>query len=181
MLIEAARSCLLMVDMQERLLPAIHGFERVIENCGLLLQVAEKLDLPLIVTEQYPKGLGPTVPELESKNATIFEKLSFSGLRDEKIRAHFKTLEDSGFKQVIMCGVEAHVCVLQTALDLKLAGFEVFVVADACSSRSAESVALALPRLRHNGVQVVDAEMAIFELAGKAGTPEFKALSALIK
>lgn len=181
MLIEAARSCLLMVDMQERLLPAIHEFERVIEQCALLLRVAEKLDLPLIVTEQYPKGLGPTVPELESKNATIFEKLSFSGLRDEKIRSHFKTLEESGFKQVIVCGVEAHVCVLQTALELKQAGFEVFVVADACSSRSAQSVALAMSRLRHHGVQIVDAEMVLFELAAKAGTPEFKALSALIK
>ncbi len=181
MLVEAAKSCLLMVDMQERLLPAIHDFERLIEKCSLLLQVAEKLDLPLIVTEQYPKGLGPTIPELENKNATVFEKLSFSGMRDEKIRAHFKTLEDSGFKQVLVCGAEAHVCVLQTALDLKAAGFEVFVVADACSSREENSVALALTRLRHHGVQVVNAEMAVFELAGKAGTPEFKALSELIK
>jgi len=181
MLIEAAKACLLMVDMQERLLPAIHEFERVLENCALLLQVAEKLDLPIIISEQYPKGLGPTVPELESKNATVFEKLSFSGYRDEKLRAHFKTLEDSGFKQIIVCGVEAHVCVLQTAVDLQQAGFEVFVVADASSSRSADSAALAWPRLRHHGVQVIDSEMAAFELAGKAGTPEFKAISALIK
>jgi nicotinamidase-related amidase len=181
MLIEAARSCLMMVDMQEKLLPAIHDYERVIEKCGLLLQVAEKLDLPLIVSEQYPKGLGPTVAELENKNATVFDKLSFSALRDEKLRGHFKTLEDSGFKQVIVCGVEAHVCVLQTALDLKQAGFDVFVVADACSSRSAQSAELAWPRLRHHGVQVVNCEMVVFELAGKAGTAEFKALSALIK
>lgn len=181
MLIEAAKSCLLIVDMQEKLLPAIHDFERVLEKCVLLLQVAEKLDLPLIVTEQYPKGLGPTVPELESKNATVFEKLSFSGYNDDKIRKHFETLDDSGFKQVIVCGIEAHVCVLQTALELKQAGFEVFVVADACSSRAKQSATLAFSRLRHNGVQVVDTEMALFELAGKAGTPEFKALSALIK
>ena len=170
-----------MVDMQERLLPAIYEFERVIEKCALLLQVAEKLDLPLIITEQYPKGLGPTVPELESKNATVFEKLSFSGYRDEKIKAHFKTLGDSGFKQVIIGGVEAHVCVMQTAIDLKLAGFDVFVVADACSSRSPDSVALAWSRLQHHGVQIVNCEMAMFELAGKAGTPEFRVLSALIK
>ena len=181
MLIEAAKSCLLMIDMQERLLPAIHAFERVIENCQLLLQVAEKLDLPLIITEQYPKGLGPTVPELESKNALVFEKLSFSALRDEKIKAHFKTMEDNGFKQVVIFGVEAHVCVLQTALDLKAAGFEVFAVADACSSRVPESAELAWGRLRQNGIEVVNTEMAAFELAGKAGTPEFKALSALIK
>ena len=128
MLIEALKSCLLMVDMQERLLPAIDEFERVIQKCALLLNVAEKLDLPLIITEQYPKGLGPTVPELESKNATMFEKLSFSGFRDDKIRAHFKMLEDSGIKHVIVCGIEAHVCVMQTALELKQAGFGVFVV-----------------------------------------------------
>ena len=170
-----------MVDMQERLLPAIHDFERVIQKCALLLNVAEELDLPLIVTEQYPKGLGPTIAELESKNASVFEKLSFSGFRDEKIRAHFKTLEDSGIKHVIVCGVEAHVCVLQTALDLKHAGFGVFVAADACSSRSLAAADLAMSRMRQAGVQVVDCEMAVFELIGKAGTPEFKALSALIK
>ena len=181
MLIEALKACLLMVDMQERLLPAIDEFERVIQKCALLLNVAEKLDLPLIITEQYPKGLGPTVPELESKNATVFEKLSFSGFRDEKIRSHFMTLEDSGIKHVIVCGIEAHVCVMQTALELKQAGFGVFVVADACSSRSPASVDLAMSRMRQAGVQVVDCEMVVFELIGKAGTPEFKALSVLIK
>ena len=105
----------------------------------------------------------------------------FRSLRDEAIKAHFKTMEDSGFTQVVVAGIEAHVCVLQSALDLKKSGFEVFVVADAISSRSPESVELALARLRENGVHLVNVEMAVFELAGKAGTPEFKALSALIK
>ena len=181
MLIEASKACLLLIDVQDRLMPAMHQAERVADNCMVLLKTAEKLDLPIIITEQYPKGLGPTIPELEHKGAMTFEKLSFSAMRDDAVRTHFKQMEDSGFKHVVMAGIEAHVCVLQTALDLKNAGFDVFVVADAVSSRSAQSVELALARLGANGVQIINVEMAIFELAGKAGTPEFKALSALIK
>ncbi len=181
MLIEASKACLLLVDVQDRLMPAMHQAERVADNCVVLLKTAEKLDLPIIITEQYPKGLGPTIPELEHKGAMIFEKLSFSAMRDDAIRAHFKAMEDSGFKHVVMAGIEAHVCVLQTAMDLKKAGFDVFVVADAISSRTVQSVELALARLGDNGIQTINVEMAVFELAGKAGTPEFKALSALIK
>ena len=181
MLIEASKACLLLVDVQERLILVMDEAERVADNCLALLKTAEVLDLPIIMTEQYPKGLGGTIPELEHKGAMIFDKLSFSAMRDETIKAHFKTMQDSGFTQVVVAGIEAHVCVLQSALDLKKAGFEVFVVADAVSSRSPESVDLALARLRENGVHLVNVEMAVFELAGKAGTPEFKALSALIK
>ena len=181
MLIEAAKSCLLIVDMQERLLPVIHEATRVADNCATLIEAAEKLDLPIILSEQYPKGLGPTVPELENKNAMIFDKLAFSVWRNDTLKAHFKKMQDSGFTQVIIGGVEAHVCVLQSAIDLRQAGFGVFVVADAVGSRKQDSVNLALSRLRHNGVEVINVEMAVFELAGKAGTPEFKALSALIK
>jgi len=181
MLIEAVKSCLLIVDMQERLLPVIHEGGRVADNCATLIEAAEKLDLPIIFSEQYPKGLGPTVSELENKNAMIFDKLAFSVWRSENLKAQFQKMEESGFKQVIIGGVEAHVCVLQSAIDLKNAGFDVFVVADAIGSRRESSVNLALSRLRHNGVEVINVEMAVFELAGKAGTPEFKALSALIK
>ena len=181
MLIEASKCCLLIVDMQEKLLPVIFEAERVADKCALLLQAADKLDLPIIISEQYSKGLGPTIQELEHKQAMIFDKLSFSVMRNETLKAHFKKMEDSGFTQVILCGVEAHVCVLQSALDLKDAGFKVFVPADAVSSRLKDSVDLALVRMRNAGIQIVNVEMAVFELAGKAGTPEFKALSALIK
>ncbi len=181
MLIEASKACLLIVDMQEKLLPAMHEAERVADNCIILLQAAEKLDLPIIVSEQYPKGLGPTVRELEHKSAMIFDKLAFSVWRSENLKGHFKKMEESGFKHVIIGGIEAHVCVLQSALDLAKAGFEVFVVVDAVSSRTEQSVDLALARMQAQGVHAVSLEMAIFELAGKAGTPEFKALSALIK
>jgi len=181
MLLEASKCCLLIVDMQEKLLPVIHDAERVADKCAVLQEAAEKLDLPIIISEQYPKGLGPTIEELEHKQARIFDKLSFSVMRNETLKGHFKKMEESGFTQVIVCGVEAHVCVLQSAVDLKDAGFEVFLVADAVSSRSQDSVDLALARMRATGVHIVNVEMAVFELAGKAGTPEFKALSALIK
>jgi nicotinamidase-related amidase len=181
MLLEASKCCLLIVDMQEKLLPVIHDAIRVADKCTMLLNAAEKLDLPIIISEQYPKGLGPTVPELEHKQAMIFDKLSFSVMKSENLKTHFKKMEESGFTQVLVCGVEAHVCVLQSAMDLKDSGFHVFVAADAISSRQQESVDLALTRLRNCGVHIVNVEMAVFELAGKAGTPEFKALSALIK
>ncbi len=181
MLLEASKCCLLIVDVQEKLLPVIFEAERVADKCTVLLQAAEKLDLPIIISEQYPKGLGPTIKELEHKQAMIFDKLSFSVWRSDTLKAHFKKMDESGFKQVIVCGIEAHVCVLQSAMDLHDAGFQVFVVADAVSSRLDDSADLALARMRKFGIHVINTEMAVFELAGKAGTPEFKALSALIK
>ena len=181
MLLERSLACLLIVDVQERLLPTMHEAERVEAKCRLLLRAAEQLNLPVLVSEQYPKGLGPTVKALASNQAMIFSKLSFSVLGSEEIRGQFLSLKEVGVSQVVMCGIESHVCVLQSAADLRQAGFDVYVVADAISSRSPESVELALTRMRGFGVQVINTEMAVFELAGKAGTPEFKALSALIK
>ncbi|MBG1232476.1 isochorismatase family protein [Aestuariivirga litoralis] len=181
MLIEAARACLLVVDVQERLLPVMQQPERVVANCNVLIKAAEALDLPIIQSQQYPKGLGPTVAALDTRNAMIFDKLAFSVWQDDPLRAHFSIMQKSGFSQVIIGGIEAHVCVLQSAIDLKQAGFDVFVVANAISSRAQDSVDLALERMRFAGVEAINVEMAIFELAGKAGTPEFKALSALIK
>ena len=99
MLIEAAKSCLLIVDMQERLLPVIHEATRVADNCATLIEAAEKLDLPIILSEQYPKGLGPTVPELENKNAMIFDKLAFSVWRNDTLKAHFKNRLSLNFRE----------------------------------------------------------------------------------
>jgi len=181
MRIEAGKAFLLIVDVQARLLPVMVQPERVLANCRVLIKAAEALDLPIVQTQQYPKGLGPTVPELETQNAMIFDKLAFSVWGDDPLRVHLRKMREAGFTQVVMAGIEAHVCVLQSALDLKAAGFEVFVVANAVSSRAQESVELALARVMQHDVDVVNVEMAVFELAGKAGTPEFKALSALIK
>ena len=183
MLIDAAKSSLLIVDVQERLLPVMAAGNSVVERSKILLKAAKALDVPVAVSEQYPKGLGHTVETLiqDIGNAPVFEKSAFSCWRDDGLRKHFTVHHDGGRPQVIIAGIEAHVCVAQTAIDMAQAGFGVFVVADAVSSRAEASVALALARMGQSAVEVVNTEMAVFELLGKAGTPEFKALSALIK
>jgi nicotinamidase-related amidase len=180
-LMEANKSSLLIVDVQDRLLPAMSEPERLIARSSILLTSAAALGLPVTISEQYPKGLGHTVTALHSNTATVFEKSAFSCWRDAALKAHFIAMHDGGRPQVVIGGIEAHVCVLQTAIDMAQAGFGVFVVADAVSSRKPESAALAFDRMRDAGVQVVNTEMVVFELLGKAGTAEFKALSGLIK
>jgi nicotinamidase-related amidase len=181
MLLDASKASLLVVDVQERLLPAMADGPFVVEKTATLLKAAAALDIPVAYSEQYPKGLGRTVPELAGNGATVFEKLSFSCWRDEAIRQHFIDLHEHGRPQVIVAGIEAHVCVLQTCVDMANAGFAVYVAADAVTSRKQGSVDLALERMRGNDVQIVNTEMVIFELLGKAGTPQFKTLSALIR
>ena len=181
MLISAAKSSLLLIDIQDRLLPAMSNPNQVIAKSQILLQAAQTLNLPVTISEQYPKGLGHTVAALQTNTATTFEKLSFSCWRDDSLKSHFINLHETGRPLVIIAGIEAHVCVLQTAIDLANAGFGVFAVADAMSSRKPESAALAFDRMRANDVQVVNTEMVVFELLEKAGTAEFKALSSLIK
>ena len=179
MLLHAPTSTLLLIDIQERLFPAIHDAEALLQHSAWLLAVAQRLGVPVLATEQYSKGLGPTLAQLREHlpAAAILEKIAFSAVADPGLLQ----LPGGERRQFVVCGTEAHVCVLQSALDLKAEGFEVFVVADAVGSRHHDSVNLALSRLRQHGVQVVNLEMVVFELAGKAGTPEFKALSALIK
>ncbi len=181
MLLDASKSSLLIVDVQERLLPAVQEPERVVSHCQILLKAAEVLDIPVTISEQYPKGLGRTMPELVNNTAKIFEKITFSCWRDQAMRKHFIELHEQERPLIIVAGIEAHVCVLQSCIDLYNAGFGVFAVADAMSSRKPESAALAFDRLRGAGIQVINTEMAVFELMEKAGTPVFKTLSALIK
>ncbi len=181
MLVNADHASLLIVDVQTRLLPAMAEPEQVVLRTSVLLKAAATLQIPVTVSEQYAKGLGHTVAELAIQHATVFEKLSFSGWRDAAMRPHFIKLHETGRPLVIVAGIEAHVCVLQSCIDLYNAGFGVFAVADAMSSRTASSADLAFHRLRSAGIQVVNTEMVVFELLEKAGTAEFKTLSALIR
>lgn len=183
MLIDAAKASLLIIDMQERLLPAMTGADRALQRCQLLLTAARQLDVPVTASAQYPKGLGPIVEPIHSAlgNAPVFEKTAFSCWRDGTLKGHLTDLHERGRPQVIIAGIEAHVCVLQTAIDLAQAGFAVHAVADAVASRASESVNLALERMRHDGVEVINTEMAVFELLERAGTPQFKALSQLVR
>ena len=184
MLIEADRSILLIVDFQERLMPAIHAGNAAAERAGILIRAASALEIPVEVTEQYPRGLGPTIApvrELLPATAFIHEKITFPAQRDPAFAQHFANLREVGRDQIIVMGAEAHVCVLQTALDLQAAGFSVFYVADAVGSRAPESRDLAIARARQAGCVVVNSEMVVFEWMERAGTDTFRALSQLIK
>ncbi|MCX8101020.1 MAG: isochorismatase family protein [Geminicoccaceae bacterium] len=171
---------LLLVDVQERLAAAMPEREQVIGRCRLLAEAARRLAVPVIASEQYPKGLGPTVPGLAASlgNAPRLEKLSFSCALEPAI---VEAVRASGRRTLVLGGMEAHVCVLQTALGFRALGAEVAVVADAVASRREESRILALERLREAGCQVVDCEMVLFEWLERAGTPEFKAISPWIR
>ncbi|WP_207061120.1 hydrolase [Motiliproteus sp. SC1-56] len=176
MLINAKRSCLLVVDIQEKLVPAVHGHQTLIENCRWLLEVADIIGVPVLTSEQYPQGLGGTVepinaliPAAGKMSKTHFSCAADAGCRDK--------IDASGREQVIIVGMEAHVCVLQTALELNAQGKEVFVVADAVASRSPEDKSLALERMRQCGLQIVSREMVAFEWMEKSGTETFKTIS----
>ncbi len=182
MLMNADTSQLLIIDVQARLMPVMATPERVAERCNVLLASAKELEIPTTVSEQYPKGLGPTYDALKLTNSDmVLEKSAFSCVRDDAIAERLGQLKDDGRHQVVIGGIESHVCVQQTALDLVDVGFDVSVVADAVSSRASESVELALARMRDEGVSIVNTEMVVFEWLKRAGTPEFKTLSKLIK
>ena len=175
-----AQAGLLVVDLQERLLPAMYEQERVRENAVRLIKGAAVLQVPVFATEQYRKGLGPTVPEVATAipGFAPLEKLTFSACGAAGLLA---ALEDKKAADLILCGVEAHVCVAQTCLDLLDRGFRVFVVADAVSSRTPENYRFGIDRMRAAGAEIVSTEMALFELLEQAGTAEFKQIQALVR
>jgi nicotinamidase-related amidase len=176
--LDRARAALLLVDFQERLLPAMHEAERVLLNAIRLARAAALLGVPVAVTEQYPKGLGPTVPGLakELTGVARFEKVTFSAGGAPGLPEWLR-----GRDQVLLAGIESHVCVCQTGLDLLGAGVEAFLVADAISSRTPANAQCGLDRLRAAGAVVVSTEMALFELLGTAAAAEFKAVQSLVK
>ena len=183
MLLNADKSQLLMIDLQDRLLPAIHDGEAVTEQAAILLKSAELMAIPLTVSEQYPKGLGHTEPSLmeaaRSAGAEFFDKTAFSCFKEKAIRAHIARRQER--RQIILFGTEAHVCVLQSALDAVNTGYEVFVVADACSSRTEANRKLAFERMRDCGITIVSVEMVLFEWMERAGNDLFRTVSKLIK
>ncbi len=175
-LLTAENSLLLLIDLQSKLAPAIHNSAEVEQHCRWLVEVARELAVPVLATEQYPQGLGVTVPSLLSllKSEEILEKIHFSACREPHIHA---ALADAGRHQIVLCGTETHVCVLQTALDLVGAGYQVYVVAEACGSRRDSDKQLALSRLQQAGVVVVSREMVAFEWLQQAGTAQFRQIS----
>lgn len=164
---------LAVIDIQDRLFPAIADGDAMLDRARLVGRAATRLAVPVIVTEQYPKGLGPTLPTMLEAvpGAWRVEKTWFSGAADPGAAPAF----DNGPRRtVVLVGSEAHVCVLQTAMDLKAAGRRVVMVADAVGSRLPANTDAALARARTLGIEVVTAEMVVFEWLERAATPEFK-------
>jgi nicotinamidase-related amidase len=173
MLIHAESSGLLLIDMQEKLLPLVIDSLQIEAHCRWLSQIAQYLQIPIVTTEQYPKGLGHTVEGLRefSKSEHCLEKISFSALADSKISHELRDLKRD---QWILIGIETHVCVMQTAFELLAQRKKVYVVEDCTGSRHAQDKKLALDRMKHHGVEIVSREMVVFEWLGKAGGPQFK-------
>ncbi len=180
MLIERSKSLLLIVDIQEKLAPAIHDSARVTANSVRLLNAARQLRVPAFVSEQYVKGLGPSLPDIRAAavDAKFFEKTHFSCAAEPGI---VELLRSANRSQVILTGTEAHVCVLQTAFGLLDAGFSVQLVADAASSRTAENRQAAIDRMRAAGIGIVTTEMVLFEWLHQAATDDFRRLLPLIR
>lgn len=180
MLLDRSDSQLLVVDVQSRLAPAIPDAAEIEARCGILLQAARILSVPILISEQYPKGLGHTLPGLAALAGTdrVYEKVEFSCFANAPLR---QALTEVPGRNTVVCGMEAHVCVLQTALEMAGAGHRVTLVADAVSSRRRESRGVAIDRMRAAGIDVVTTEMVLFEWLRSAADPAFKAISALIR
>ena len=174
MLMNRRNSLLMIIDVQERLAPAMDDPRQVISNSARLVGAAKAMGVPFVITEQYPKGLGQTMIDVRQEagdEAAFFSKLYFSCAREPEI---MRAIQESGRRQIILAGAETHICLLQTAMDLKGQGYEVFVVYNASSSRDAVQNVMALQRMAHGGIDIVTSEMVIFEWLEKAGTDEFK-------
>lgn len=174
-LMNAKRSRLVIIDFQARLMPAIHDGARLLANAGRLVSAAKLLDVPMVMTEQNPAGLGPTVPEL-AEAAPAIAKMSFDACATP---AFIDAI--AGDEDLVLCGCEAHVCFGQTTLSLLEHKRRVFVVQDAVGSRVPESKDASLRRLARNGAEIVTTEMVVFEWLRTAEHPQFRAALALVK
>lgn len=178
-IINGKKTAFVMIDIQEKFIPAIHNIEKVISNANILVQASIACNIPLVVTEQYPRGLGKTVDGIKlPENTQIIEKIHFSCFGCEEFSDKIKRLR---VESLIIFGVETHVCLLKTALDGLKNKLDIYLVADAVSSRTPENKVLALERMRQSGVFIVSTEMILFQLIDYAGTDEFKQISKLIK
>jgi nicotinamidase-related amidase len=176
-LLSADGSVVLLIDLQERLVPALHDGDTVVARAVRLAQAARMLGVPVRATEQYPAGLGPTVPPLKPYLGAVLAKTMFSALEDPD----FPALLPIGSSEVIVAGCEAHICVLQTVLGLLAEGHRVVVVADAIGSRDPADKALAMDRARQDGAEIVSSEMVLFEWLRDSTHPKFREVQRLLK
>jgi nicotinamidase-related amidase len=179
-MLEKTTTTLLVIDVQGNLAHAMHQKETLFAHLTTLIRGAQMLDLPIIVTEQYPKGLGPTIPEIADllPGMQPISKVAFSCCGEERFMQALTTLNRS---HVLVAGIEAHVCVYQTAADLLRQGYEVEIVTDAVSARTASNRDIGLARMKACGAHLTSVEMALFELMKVAGGEQFKAIQKLVK
>lgn len=179
-LLKVENTCLLIIDIQKRILPVIKDYELVVENTLKLIKGFKAMGVPIYYTEQYPKGLGPTEEQIvnELNGIKPIKKMTFScsGAGDL-----FNILKTKNHSQIVVCGVESHVCVQQTVLDLIENGFQVNLAADAVSSRKEKDYNIALNRMRDHGTEVTTTESILFELLTICGTDVFKQVSKIVK
>ena len=178
-IISREKTVFVLVDIQEKFIPVVHNIDQVISNTNILIRASEILNIPLIVTEQYPKGLGMTWREINlPDNPVLFEKIHFSCFGCDEFS---KKIEEMGAESIVLFGIETHVCVLQTALDALKNNITVYLVSDAVSSRTPENKSIAIERMRQSGIFIVSTEMILFQLLERAGTGEFRLISDLVK
>ncbi|MEA1959125.1 MAG: hydrolase [Chloroflexota bacterium] len=174
------KTALVIIDVQEKLSRAMHEKDKLFDSLQRLIEGARILDIPIVLTEQNPNGLGPTAPELALLLAGVepITKFSFSCCGEDGFNDALATL---GRRQILLTGIEAHVCVYQTAVDLIDAGYEAHVVIDCIDSRTPENKALALDKMKHAGAEITSVEIALFELLKTAADPKFKGISKIVK
>ncbi len=176
--LSARESALLVIDVQEKLMTKIPGADVQIRNCAFLIDVAKLVEVEVAATEQYPKGLGPTVAALAQRVPNRPEKLAFSSCAVPNLLDGFRA---NGRSKIVLVGIESHVCVLNTALDLLAAGFQAYLAVDALGSRYALDHEVALRRLAHAGAILTTVETCAFEWMGGSNHPQFKQVSALVQ
>lgn len=179
-MLHADTAAVVAIDLQEKLLPTIEDADRVVQRAGRLLHFARELRLPILWTEQYPKGLGATVPAiaaplegLQPIEKTVFGCMAHAPFHD--------ALQQTQRRQLLLTGIEGHICVMQTALGALGEDYDVFIVRDAVGSSSGDELEAGLARMERAGATIVTAQMAMFELLREAGTPEFKRVLPLLK
>jgi nicotinamidase-related amidase len=170
----------IIIDIQEKLLPHMYESDRMLGNCLKLTEGLQHLSIPLLVTQQYTKGLGNTVPQLIDKihDFRYIEKMSFSCFMDPVFKMELLKLNK---QNIVIYGIESHICVLQTCIDLLSEGFIPFVVEDCVSSRKQNDKNISIERMRQEGARISTTESVLFELTGKSGTDLFKKISGIIK
>jgi len=177
-LMSRGESALLVVDVQDKLIGLIPDHERIVWNIRRLIDGAKVLDVAVSATEQYPRGLGPTTSELAERFGEIPSKLTFSCGGCPEI---FKAFQERGIYKILIAGIEAHVCIQQTVMDLMAEGFRVYLAVDAIGSRHAVDYETAMKRMESAGATLTTTESALFEWCEIAGTPEFKQISGLVR